>query len=215
MFLFVFVADVLGMFITSRFHAPGNFAETALRIMASPLLYRAGLSCGLIGSRCTVFLATGLYVVVKPIDNNLALLGLSFRLAEATLGGAGSILGFSALKLYAGGDYGNAFAANQLAVLASLFSSEWNIGAIYFGIGSIFFFYLFFRSTYIPKALAALGLFGSVLVPIVSFGCLLSPQHTKMLQFGWIPMALAELSVGLWLLIKGVKLRLRDTGIRT
>jgi len=207
MFLFVIVADVLGMFITNRFHVSGNFAETAQRIMESQWLYRAGLSCGLIGSLCTVLLAMGLYVVVRPIDNNLALLALLFRLAEATLGGAGSILSFCALQLYIGADHRNAFAANQLSALASLFSSDWNIGAIFFGIGSILFFYLFLESAYIPKALSALGFYASVLVPIVSLGCLLSPQHAKMLQFGWLPIALAEISVGLWLLIKGINVQ--------
>jgi hypothetical protein len=210
MFLFVIVAGLSGIFIANRFAVPGNFAETAHRIVGSELLYRIGLSSGLLSSLCTVFLAMGLYVAVKPIDNNLALLALLFRLAEATLGGVLSILSFSELKLYIDADYTNAFAANQLSVLVHLHSGAYNIGAICFGIGSILFFYLFLKSTYIPKVLSALGLFASVLMLIVCFASLISPQHAKMLQLGWSPMFVAEISVGLWLLFKGVNVRPRD-----
>src|SRR5947209_2982560 len=173
--------------------------------MGSELLYRIGLSSLLIGGLCTVFLAMGLYGAVKPIDNNLALLALIFRLVEATLFGVMSLLSFTALKLYVDAEYMHALNANQLPVLENLGSSAgFNIAAIFFSIGSILFFYLFFKSTYIPKLLSGLGLFGSVLVPIVCFGSLVSPQHAKMLALGWIPVGLAEILVGFWLLIKGV-----------
>ncbi len=207
MYLFVTAVDLLGMFITGRFRVPGNFAETAHRVMGAELLYRAGLSAELIGSLCTVFLAMGLYGAVKPLNNNLALLALVFRLAEATLGGAQSILGFAVLKLYVGAGSMKAFDANQLSVLANLPSGLWNISAIFFGIGSILFFYLFLRSTYIPKVLSVLGLFASVLVPVICFAPLLLPQPPPALQFGWIPMLVAEISMGLWLLFKGVNVR--------
>jgi NADH:ubiquinone oxidoreductase subunit K len=209
MFLFVIVAGLSGMFIANRFAVPENFAEIAHRIMGSELLYRIGLSSGLISSLGTVFLAMGLYIAVKPIDNNLALLALLFRLVEATLGGVLSILSFSDLKLYIGADCANAFTANQLSVLVHFHSGAFNIGALFFSIGSILFFYLFIKSTYIPKFLSALGLFASVLMSIVCFASLISPQHAKMLQLGWLPMFVAEVSVGLWLLFKGVNVRPR------
>jgi len=40
LYLFVDVADSLGLSITGRFAVPGDFAETARRIMGSELLYR-------------------------------------------------------------------------------------------------------------------------------------------------------------------------------
>jgi NADH:ubiquinone oxidoreductase subunit K len=211
MYLFVDLAYAAGLFITSGFRVPGNFAETAHRIMESEPLYRIGLSSLLIGGLCTVFLAMGLYGAVRRIDNNLALLALVFRLVEATLFGVLSISSFTALKLYIGADSMHAFDANQLSFLANLSSvagsAGFNIAAIFFSMGSILFFYLFFKANYIPRILSASGLFASVLVPIVCFGSLISPQHAKILQFGWIPIALAEISVGLWLLFKGVNVR--------
>ncbi len=218
MYLFVDLVDVLSMRITSRFQVPGNFAETAHRIAGSELLYRIGLSSFLIGGLCTVLLAMGLYGAVKPVNNNLALLALVFRLVEATLFGVVSIVSFSALRLYNGTDSVNVFDAKQLSFLVTLSSdvgsAGFNIGAIFFGMGSIIFFYLFLKSNYIPKLLSALGLFGSVLVPIACFGSLIVPQHSGMLQFGWLPVAIAEILVGLWLLFKGVNLQPRENGTR-
>jgi len=211
MYLFADVAYLLGVYIVSGFQVPGNFAETAHRIMGSELLYRVGLSSLLIGALCTVFLAMGLYVAVKPIDHNLALLALLFRLVEAALFGVVTIFNFIVLNMYIRADYMPAFDANQLSVLVNLhsvaLSAGFNIAAIFFSIGSILFFYLFFKSAYIPKLLSGFGLFGSVLVPIVCFGSLISPQHAKMLALGWLPIALAEILVGFWLLFKGVNVR--------
>lgn len=211
MYLFVDAAYLLGLYIVSRFQVPGNFAETAHRIMRSEALYRVGLSSLLIGALCTVFLAMGLYVAVKPLDNNLALFALVFRLAEATLFGVVTIFNFIILRLYLGADSMPAFDANQLSVLVNLhsvaLSAGFNVAAIFFSIGSILFFYLFFNSTYIPKVLSGFGLFGSVLVPIVCFGSLVSPQHAGMLALGWLPIGLAEILVGFWLLFKGVNVR--------
>jgi hypothetical protein len=145
------------------------------------------------------------------LDSNLALLALIFRLLEATLVGAQAILGFVVLKLYIGADSLNAFDEQQLSMFVTLHSTAdlvvFNSFAIFFGVGSTLFFYLFFQSTYIPKFLSGLGLLGSVLVPIVCFGSLMWPQHAKMLQFGWAPIGLAEILVGLWLLFKGLNLQ--------
>ena len=202
MFLFVIVADLLGMFITARFDVPGDFTETIHRNIAGESLYRIGLSCGLLGSLCTILLAMGLYVTIKPIDNNIALLALLFRLAEAAIGGVQNLFSFVVLNMYIGGDRTSALSARQLSGFVS--STGFNIGAIFFSIGSILFFYLFLKSNYIPKILSGFGLFASALVTIVSFAALILPQHAKALQLGWLPIALAEVSVGLWLLFKGV-----------
>jgi Domain of unknown function (DUF4386) len=211
MYLLVDAAYLTFALITTRFRVPEDFAQTAHRIAGSELLYRIGLSSGLVASLCIVFLAMGLYVAIKPLDSNLALLALVFRLLEATFVGGQAILGFVVLKLYVSADSLNAFDGKQLSMFVTLHSTAdqvvFNSFAIFFGIGSILFFYLFFQSTYIPKLLSGLGLLGSVLVPIVCLGSLMWPQHAKMLQLGWAPIGLAEILVGLWLLFKGLHLQ--------
>ena len=83
MYLFIIAVYLLSVFITSRFAVPGNLVETAHRIMGAELLYRVGLSLGILNMLCAVLLAMGLYVVVKPVDSNLAL--PAFHLCERHL----------------------------------------------------------------------------------------------------------------------------------
>ena len=99
MFLLVNAAYMVGLAIISRFAVPGNIAETAHRILQSELLYRLGLASLLMGALGTVFLAMGLYVAVRPIDGNLAMLALVFRIAEATIFGVLSVLNFGELPI--------------------------------------------------------------------------------------------------------------------
>jgi NADH:ubiquinone oxidoreductase subunit K len=218
MYLFTYVVPITGMIITGRLEVPGDFAETAHRIMGAELLYRFGLSCQFITSVCCIVLAMGLYMTVKPVNNSLALFAMLFRLAESTLGCAAGILSFVVLDLYLDAHSANAFNATQLSVLMDLFtgapSIEFNVAMVLLGIGSILFFYLFLKSSYIPKVLSAWSLFASALFTLVSFAFLLFPQYSKILQFGWLPMGVAEISVGMWLLLKGVNLRTQGSGIR-
>ena len=126
MYLVVDAAYLTFALVTTRFRVPGDFAETAHRITGSELLYRIGLSSGLVASLCIVFLAMGLYVALKPLDNDLALLALVFRLLEATFVGAQAILGFVVLKLYISADSLNAFAGKQLSMFVTLHSTtDW------------------------------------------------------------------------------------------
>jgi hypothetical protein len=218
MYLFTYVVPITGMIITGRLEAPGEFAETAHRIMGAELLYRFGLSCQLITSVCCIILAMGLYMTVEPINSSLALFALLFRLAESTIGCASGILSFTVLNLYLGAHSANAFNATQLSVFMDLFtvarSIEFNVAMVLLGIGSILFFYLFLKSSYIPKVLSAWSLFASALFTVVSLTFLLLPQYSKLLQLGWLPMGVAEITVGLWLLLKGVNLGTQGSGVK-
>lgn len=215
MYLYVDVAYGLGVTIGNHLEVPGNFVETAHRIMGAELLYRIGLSSALIGSLCTVFLAMGLYVTIKPINRNLALLALLLRVVEATISGIGSVFSFIVLRTFMGSDSLNALSANQPLLLMNLRSAvhadAFTIASLFFSMGSVLFFYLFVRSTYIPKFLSILGLVSSALVMVTCLASLVFPHPAKLLQLGWAPIAVAEFLVGVWLMLKGVDLRPRES----
>src|SRR6266446_10839795 len=63
----------------------GNAAETARNIVAHQTQVRVALTCFLIYSASVVVLLTALYVILKPVDRILALLGALFRLVFALL----------------------------------------------------------------------------------------------------------------------------------
>jgi hypothetical protein len=47
--------------------------------------------------------------------------------------------------------------------------------------------------------------FASVIVTIICFGSLIFPEHAGTLQYGWSPMAIAEVTIGIWLMLFAVK----------
>ncbi len=212
MYFVVLGFDVAGALIVSSIGGAGNFVETSQRIMASETLYRIGLCCSLVGSLSTILLAIGLYVAVKPVDGNLAMMALLFRVAEAAIGGMGIIIGFTVLQIHLAANHANAFDANQVGALADLSSGVGTeISAIFFSLGSTVFFYVFLKSRYIPRVLSAWGIFASLVYTAVWFVSLILPQYSATAAaFGSLPILVAELSTGLWLLIVGIKVQPRS-----
>jgi Domain of unknown function (DUF4386) len=211
MYFVVLVFDIVGVFVVSRIAGNGNFVETSRRIVASETLYRIGLCCGLVGSLSTILLAIGLYVAVKPADGNLALMALLFRTAESAIGGMGAILAFAVLQIHLAANHASAFDASQLGALADLSSGVGTqVSAIFFSLGSTIFFYVFLKSNYIPRVLSAWGVFASLVYAAVWFINLILPQYSAIVAYGSLPILIAELSTGLWLLIAGIKVHARS-----
>ncbi len=160
------------------------------------------------GAWCVIPLALGLFGALRPFAAAAAGWALSFRLLEAALGVltitvevagvharlAGSRLGMGVLEF-------------------AHWASAAELSAFIFTIGSTIFFFLFLRSGYIPRVLAGWGLFSSVL----SFGTcgmhLVRPALPAMTMTAWVPMLIAEVSTGLWLLIKAVRVKSSRTAV--
>ncbi len=203
--------DLTGVVIISRITGTGTFLATAHSIAASETLYRIGILFGLIGDLSTILLAIALYAILKPVDGILAMTALLFRLAESAIGGVVVVLGFADLQIYLDANSASALSANQLGVLADLMSrtsaAGTDVSVVCFSIGSAIFFYLFLRSGYIPRGLALWGLLGSLLCTIAFSGSLLAPQSSDLLRgIGALPIGIAEPVVGLWLLIRGIRI---------
>ncbi len=208
MYLVVLGFAITDLWIESAIKGGGSFIDAAHHIQAAEGLYRIGLLCGLIGTMTTVLLAVGLYVTVRPVDANLALTALVFRIVETAIGGVGAVSAFANLQVYLAANHSNALDASQLAALVDLTSggSGFSIPAIFFCVGSTIFFYLFLRSKYIPKILAEWGVFASVLYLLVFVVSLIAPQASgTLIAIGSIPILIAELTTGLWLLIRGIR----------
>ena len=206
MYLLVLAVDIAGMVVTSRIGGGLGFAERSHQIVASESLYRLGLVLGLSGTIATVLLAAGLYVAVRPIDRDLALIALLFRVCEAAVGGAGVALSFALLQLRTAAAAGGAFTTEQWAAISSTLngSATTEIAAIFFSLGSTVFFYLFLRSGYIPVGLSAIGLAGSVLYAVMWVATLVVPETSSFGLYASIPILIAELGGGLWLLIRSI-----------
>ena len=209
MYLLNYVTSVFGALTPDRIRGSGDFAERARRILASELLYRTALTSMAIGWVLIVFLAFSLYVTLKPVNKRLAQLALFLELGQASVGAVTVIFSFVVMGLYTsfqpGGTAQNDLLQGFARVVYSATGGGFNISMTFLAIGSTIFFYLFYKSRYIPRPLAAWGVFASVLMLIVSLAMILFPNNARALQFGWGPMGIAELGTAFWLMIAGIR----------
>jgi hypothetical protein len=189
---------------------PGNATETARNIVAHQTQLRVALTCFLIYGVSVVVLLSALYVILKPVDRLLALIGALFRLVFALLWLLTALNLLGALRLVGNAPYLQAFEADRLQVLARLQIAanfdDYYIGLPFFGLAATVCAYLWLRSGYIPKALAAFGLIASAWCVLCAFVFLIFPQFNKVVNDYWFdsPMAIFELAVSFWLLFKGI-----------
>jgi hypothetical protein len=205
-YLLLIVLFMGGSMWSSHIVGDGDFSSKSTHILASIHAYRAALLLQLLGSIFTVVLAYALYVVVRPVHARVAQMALCWRLGEAFVGTAFTWTSYMELSVYTTG-FDAARATPWLAMLHDIGLATFNITTLMFSFGSTLFFYLFFKSAYIPKALAAFGIFASVLVTALSVAFLVVPKYAHALQIGWLPIFAAEIVTGIWLLVRGVRVQ--------
>ena len=212
MYLLVIVVYVAGDTIVSRYNAGGDFAQISARIHAAETLYRCGLALELVSSVATVLLGGAFFVLLSPIDRNLALFAFLWRLMEAVFGCILVTFRFAAIPIYLGSATG--VTATQQAGVAQLASemahASFPVSVICFAAGSILYFYLMLRSRVVPHGIAALGLVASAFVVIMGFLTLIAPAAANRVPFLWAPIFIAEVITGLWFLIRGADLAFLD-----
>jgi hypothetical protein len=78
---------------------------------------------------------------------------------------------------------------------------------LFWGLASTACACLWFKSRYIPRALAAFGVVSSVFAVTCSFALFINPGFDKIVGLGWFdsPMGLFDIALSFWLLIKGLK----------
>src|SRR6478672_1106159 len=188
----------------------GDAAKTASNIIANERLYRIGIANNILTFAIDVALIWALYVLLRPVHRHLALLAVFFRLVETTIACIAITSSYVAMEFVTEGDPLKAFNSEQiqtLSILHSTYALTFIVVAIFLGLGSTVFNYLLFRSRYIPRALAAWGIFSSLLLLISQFTIVIFPEVEKtIIPACYGPIALDEIALGFWLLLKGANI---------
>jgi len=196
--------------ISFRLSVPGDAAETARNIMAHETLFRINIACNLIYVVNVVVLLTALYVILKPVNRNLALVATFCRLVLALMWAVTALNALGALRLLGNAAYLPVFKADQLQTLARLHLSSsydaYYIGLPFWGLASMVCSYLWFKSKYVPSALAAFGVISSAWCVICAFVFIVFPRFDATVNAYWfdMPMVIFEMALGGWLLFKGL-----------
>ncbi|MFC1524275.1 DUF4386 domain-containing protein [Thermodesulfobacteriota bacterium] len=215
MFLFSFIVPTLNWaFVLSKLIVPENVMATANNIMANELQFRTGLTIELIMAVGLVVLALALYIILKPVNRNLALLALLWKLVEATIAAVIVLITFIALQLLNGAEHITGFTPEQLQATVGFLLNEhtvlYSFPMVFLGLDMMVFSYLLFRSKYIPRTLAGFGILSFALIFIHSLTTLIAPECAMKLTVQTIcytPSGLFEIIIGIWLLVKGLNIQ--------
>lgn len=198
-------------YVRAQLIATGDAAQTARNIMAHERLFRLGTASNLTVFAIDVVLIVALYVVLTPVNRGLALLATGWGLIETATLVFVTLSDFEVLRILSGADYLHAFEANRLQALARLALSAhadaYNVGLVFAGLRSTAFCYLWFKSRFIPRALAAWGMIASFLMGAFAFSFIISPELSKVVgvEVYGAPIFFFELTMGFWLLLRGLR----------
>jgi hypothetical protein len=210
-FLFGMAIVILANYgISFRLIVPNNAVETARNILAHETQFRINIACNLIYVMNVVVQLVALYVVLKPVNRFLAMVAAFCRLVFALMWGVTELDSLGALRLLGNAAYLPVFQADQLQTLARLHIAAsfdaYYVGLPFWGLASTACAYLWFKSGYIPRALAAFGVISSAWCVICAFAFIVYPHFDATVNSYLfdVPMTMFELALGLWLLFKGL-----------
>ena len=187
--------------------ADNDPAKTAANIAGHLLRFRLGIVSDLAAFAGDIAIAVALDVLLRPIGRHLALLAAFWRVAEAAVLGVITLNSVTMLLLLNDARYAKVFSSQQLQSLVWLFNDThdagYNIGMIFLSLGCIVFSWLLLRSRYVPRLLAGFGLLAYVMMLVGTIVTIIWPDNPLGANFD-VPAGLYEISIGLWLLLRGV-----------
>ena len=197
---------VIGM--STLLLSPGGGAGMEARLAAvaeHETAVRVEYILGLLTSFFALILGVTLHAITRDEDPDLAMFALLCRAGEGLVAVSIPVsLSLLWLATHAGTDAPDTRAAHTLALFLTRLSG-WKvlICAILFAVGSTVFSYLFLRGSIVPRMLAWLGVVGSALLVIALPAQLAGFITGPVTQLIWIPVAVFEIVLAFWLMIKG------------
>lgn len=187
----------------------GNAARTVENIVRSEHLFRLGLAAEILTFAGDVVLLAGTYLILRPVSKSLAIFGASYRLIETAIVAIMTFNSFDVLRAVSGAGYLKALPPGQIQAMVGMalgaHDAGYNVGFLFFGLGSGAFCIAWYRSGYIPRILAAWGILGSILSIASTFVYTLSPTLARSFEpTCFVPIGTFELILGFWLTLKGL-----------
>lgn len=207
-FAFVITCIFAGV-VRSKLIVLGDAAQTADLLRKSEWLLRISSVVDLVSAVLFLVAAWALYVLLKPVNANIALLFLLLNAAGVAVQCNSLLNTFTPMLAEKGADFARVFEPDQLDALNLLFlnlhKSGFTIAQIFFGSWLLPLGYLVYKSGFLPKWLGILLMADFVGVMIWFFQFFLLPGYDIITYPGFVVSFIAEISLSLWLMIKGVK----------
>ena len=187
-------------------------------ITTNPSSFRLGLLVAFVSAFLFLVTAWGLYVLLRTVNRELALLFLLLNTVGVAIQCASMLPLVAALHLAdpPGGGL-HSFAAPQVNALGHLLITVYKTGFVtaqlFFGAWLFPLGYLVYKSGFLPRVLGALLLLDGVAEMVWLVQALLLPTHPGIRLPGTVVSLLAEVGLALWLLVKGVRFAGSGAGV--
>jgi len=190
-----------------------NATETLKNILTSKTTFNIGILCWLIILVSDVVAAWGLYIFFKPASKNQSLIAAWFRLIYAAML-AVAIFNLVDVHILIHQELPSAAEltvqlGKEVMFYLDAFDATFSFSLIVFGMHILLVGILTLKSGYVPK------IFGIILIiafggyVIINMSNLLFPEYKdamKILEWIFLLPMLGEVALGIWLLIKGIKI---------
>lgn len=194
-------------FVFSDLIVLDNVKETIKNLQRSNFLFQLSIYAWLLIFILDIIVAWSFYVFLEKVNPQLSLLSAWLRLFYTCfLGIAISCLVIVLLLI----NQEISIETEKLVLLfIHSFLKTWSIGLIIFGLHLLLLGYLVFKAEYIPSIFGILLMFGGFLYFTHSSADFLFVAYSNYKEIIEmvinLPMAASELSIAIWLLIKGAK----------
>ncbi|MDQ7905054.1 DUF4386 domain-containing protein [Phytohabitans sp. ZYX-F-186] len=198
-------------YVPSHIIVVDDVAATAHNIVASEQLFRIGIAADILIFAGDIVMAVAFYVLLRPVSPGLAMLALLWRTAQSTIMAMNGLSFLMASSVLSGSGDLRALNGDQLQELANTYvgahTAGFNLGLIFLALGNGVFAYLLFTSNYVPRALAAWGVFAYVVMAVGNLAVIVSGAENSAggVMVHYLPAFFFEVIGGGWLLFKGVR----------
>jgi hypothetical protein len=199
-------ADAFGR---SKLVVLGDAAATSNNITASQGLFRLSFVGDLVSALFFFLAAWALYLLLKPVNKDLALLFMLLNLGGTAVYSINLLNQFAAILLLSGADYLRVFQPAQLQSMAMFFLTLQKNGAwisqVFFAAWLLPLGYLVFKSGFLPRILGIVIMVHFVGWLMTFFQFFLFPGFTAITYVTYPLGFISEFGLTFWLLIMGAK----------
>lgn len=210
LYLLLVITGVYGIFyVSTQIIVLGDVVTTAQNILANEFLFRTGIINDIISNTIFVLLVLVLYRLFKQVNEHQAKLMVALVVVQIPVVFFMEAFNITSLMLFKG-EILQTFELNQRQDLAMLFLKINNYGTLtlemFWGLWLLPFGLLVYKSEFIPRIFGILLIIAGIAYMNSSFVSLLFPSFSAYVtQPTLLLVAIGEISITLWLLIKGVK----------